>query len=169
MPSRKRQVRSNLPYEELAPVVRQLHKAGLTEKQVAGYLYAHYGYSRSLSEKIAAVHYPGFGRSRGIPRRFIQNHDRKGVVRRTRPNAMKEYLAQIPGLRKLQAEGFISHGTATALTDYLRGLAIPGKEFKAGIRHEMEHTRDPMVAGMIALDHLKETPDYYSRLKRAGL
>lgn len=38
-----------------------------------------------------------------------------------------------------------------------------------GIAHELEHTSDLKVAAKIALDHLKETPDYYTRLKKAML
>ena len=35
-----------------------------------------------------------------------------------------------------------------------------------GIRVEMEHTDDPREAREIALDHLMELPDYYSRLAK---
>ena len=35
-----------------------------------------------------------------------------------------------------------------------------------GIQVEMEHTGDPREAREIALDHLMELPDYYSRLTR---
>lgn len=42
-----------------------------------------------------------------------------------------------------------------------------------GIRVELEHTNDPRVAYEIALDHLHEIPDYYTRLaqmeRAAGL
>jgi hypothetical protein len=36
-------------------------------------------------------------------------------------------------------------------------------------RVEMEHTSDPLVARKIAVDHLNEKADYYTRLKKAGL
>lgn len=48
-------------------------------------------------------------------------------------------------------------------------------QFVVGINVEMEHERtvrrvggtDPqLVAGMIAIDHLSEYPDYYDRLKK---
>ena len=35
-----------------------------------------------------------------------------------------------------------------------------------GIKIEMEHTKDPMIAIEIAMDHLTEIPDYYTRLKQ---
>ncbi len=38
------------------------------------------------------------------------------------------------------------------------------QELKMGIEHEMEHTDDPDLAEQIAIDHLAETPDYYTRL-----
>lgn len=36
-----------------------------------------------------------------------------------------------------------------------------------GIKTEMEHTKHPDVAKEIALDHLGEFPDYYTRLQKA--
>jgi len=35
-----------------------------------------------------------------------------------------------------------------------------------GVQVEMEHTRDPRIAYEIAIDHLYEIPDYYTRLDR---
>jgi hypothetical protein len=40
------------------------------------------------------------------------------------------------------------------------------KELAAGTLHEMEHTRSKVIARQIALDHLSEIPDYYSRLSK---
>lgn len=40
------------------------------------------------------------------------------------------------------------------------------KELEMGIKVEMEHTTCPIVARKIALDHLVEIPDYYTRLKK---
>ena len=39
-------------------------------------------------------------------------------------------------------------------------------ELKLGIKVEHEHTGDKRMARMIALQHLEELPDYYSRLKK---
>ena len=49
-------------------------------------------------------------------------------------------------------------------------------EFRAGLAVELEHGRadpetdvthdDPVLTGKIALAHLRELPDYYTRLKR---
>jgi len=41
---------------------------------------------------------------------------------------------------------------------------INKEELKAGIKIEMEHTSCPLLAKRIALDHLAEIPDYYTRL-----
>jgi hypothetical protein len=40
-------------------------------------------------------------------------------------------------------------------------------QLNKGIRVEQEHTTDKKVAKEIALDHLKEFPDYYDRLAKA--
>lgn len=42
-------------------------------------------------------------------------------------------------------------------------------ELKIGIQVEQEHTSSLTTAKEIALDHLKERPDYYTVLKRAKL
>ena len=43
------------------------------------------------------------------------------------------------------------------------------QEFEIGVSEEMEHTDSIIIATEIALDHLVEAPDYYSRLEKAGL
>ena len=40
------------------------------------------------------------------------------------------------------------------------------KQLAMGIEVEKEHTKDEKLAREIAMDHLKEIPDYYTRLKR---
>ena len=40
------------------------------------------------------------------------------------------------------------------------------QQLKLGIKVEKEHTSDEAVAREIALDHLMELPDYYTRLKK---
>lgn len=47
--------------------------------------------------------------------------------------------------------------------------AISPKEIGMGIIVENEHTENWKIALKIALDHLKEDPSYYTKLKRAGL
>ena len=43
------------------------------------------------------------------------------------------------------------------------------KQLEIGIKVEHEHTEDEDKARKIALDHLDEKPDYYTKLKKAGL
>ena len=38
------------------------------------------------------------------------------------------------------------------------------KQLKMGEHVELEHTSNPLIARRIAADHLKEFPDYYTRL-----
>ena len=40
------------------------------------------------------------------------------------------------------------------------------KELKRGIYVEKEHTSNPTIAKKIAMDHLKEDPKYYTKLKK---
>ena len=40
------------------------------------------------------------------------------------------------------------------------------KQLKMGMEVEKEHTKHEKIAREIALDHLRELPDYYSRLKK---
>lgn len=39
-------------------------------------------------------------------------------------------------------------------------------ELEKGVQHEMEHANDQYIARLIALDHLYEIPDYYTRLEK---
>jgi hypothetical protein len=57
---------------------------------------------------------------------------------------------------------FLRQGTANK-NSFTRDDAA-AKELAAGIDIESEHTDDPTIAEKIALDHLAEIPDYYSRL-----
>lgn len=41
---------------------------------------------------------------------------------------------------------------------------VDKKEFELGMKIEMEHTTNKRMARKIALDHLTEIPDYYTRL-----
>lgn len=46
---------------------------------------------------------------------------------------------------------------------------VDSRQLKRGIAVELEHTGDRCVAQCIALDHLAEHPDYYTRHRKAGL
>lgn len=67
------------------------------------------------------------------------------------------------------------YGLSTKMVNMLRGgkmidkgldvNSVDPRELEAGVAVEMEHTPDPAIAKKIALDHLAEIPDYYTRLK----
>jgi len=61
-----------------------------------------------------------------------------------------EYKDQIPG----------------GLADLCKPKDFNPKQVKMGTKVEMEHTDDPKKALEIALDHLKEDPKYYTKLKK---
>ena len=50
--------------------------------------------------------------------------------------------------------------------DFIESLQ---KELEMGIKVEIEHTPDENVAREIAMDHLAEDPNYYTKLKKANL
>jgi len=50
------------------------------------------------------------------------------------------------------------------LADDADVMEFDPQQIVKGIEVEMEHTKDPKVALEIAMDHLKELPDYYTRL-----
>ena len=54
---------------------------------------------------------------------------------------------------------------------YLAADKIDPKELELGIQEELkdEHTTDLAEAEKIARDHLAEDPEYYTKLKKAGL
>jgi hypothetical protein len=43
------------------------------------------------------------------------------------------------------------------------------EQLSMGLKIEMEHTNDPKIALEIAMDHLKEVPDYYDALMKLGV
>ena len=43
---------------------------------------------------------------------------------------------------------------------------VDPEQLRMGIEVEFEHTDDSEIAKKIALDHLAEIPDYYTRLKK---
>jgi hypothetical protein len=51
------------------------------------------------------------------------------------------------------------------LGDELDEEDVDAEELEMGIKVEMEHTKDKKIAREIALDHLSETSDYYTKLK----
>lgn len=46
---------------------------------------------------------------------------------------------------------------------------ITSAAIEKGTKHEMEHTKDPLIAKKIAMDHLRDDPHYYEKLAKVGL
>lgn len=65
-------------------------------------------------------------------------------------------------LKKIYCENKLKGG----LGDEFSEKNFDSKELKMGIDIEKEHTNDSNIAREIAMDHLAEIPDYYSRLKK---
>jgi hypothetical protein len=55
------------------------------------------------------------------------------------------------------------------LGDKLSAADVDADELAMGLTIEGEHTEDPEIAMEIALDHLAEDPQYYSKMKESGL
>ena len=79
----------------------------------------------------------------------------------------------------LHKQAFFSayHAGLKKVAEYIQGGLSSGKkpsdfpkaQLKMGIKVEHEHTPHQGIAQEIAMDHLAEHPDYYTRLKKAGL
>ena len=72
----------------------------------------------------------------------------------------EEYIYTIMG--SMMKEDKVKGGMA----DKKKPEDFDQKELKMGIKIEMEHTDDAELAKEIAMDHLTEFPDYYSRLEK---
>lgn len=55
------------------------------------------------------------------------------------------------------------------LADKKKEADFDPQQLEMGIKVEMEHTKDKKIAKEIAMDHLAEDPEYYSKLKKAKL
>lgn len=68
-------------------------------------------------------------------------------------------LMQCPGFKKFKSPEEIAK-------KHRLDLSFINKQLESGIKIEKEHTKDPEKAREIALQHLDEIPDYYTRLKK---
>lgn len=75
---------------------------------------------------------------------------------------MTDLVEQLTGL--IQKESF-SEASLSVVKNFSEEDADP-KELAMGVKVEMEHTDDPKFSKKIALDHLAEIPDYYTRLAK---
>lgn len=68
-------------------------------------------------------------------------------------------------LRTPYGQQLSQQDVARALDDLGVRSPLPLTVVTEGANVELEHTSDPVTATRIALDHLQERPDYYTRLK----
>lgn len=57
-------------------------------------------------------------------------------------------------------------GAGNSIKKKITEKDVDKNELKMGMKIEMEHTTNKLVAKKIALDHLAEFPDYYTRLAK---
>lgn len=96
----------------------------------------------------------------------------------------KEQLSQIikEELRLVLSEEFIPGGESSkygqiSVDEMIQGIAKEHSvdpeqirsEFEMGVEEEMEHAEEEAIAQEIALDHLVEDPEYYTKLQDANL
>ena len=73
-------------------------------------------------------------------------------------------LSEKLGIATPKFESMI-YGMISDVIEHGKGGSPDEKELSAGIDVEKEHTKSPALAKYIAMAHLKEIPDYYTRLK----
>jgi hypothetical protein len=85
--------------------------------------------------------------------------------------SIKKYLAALHANAN-ESTDMLAGGKADTLSvsDIANKFNVPvtkiEHELSLGIKVEQEHTKDVNLAKEIAMDHLSEMPDYYSRLKK---
>lgn len=73
------------------------------------------------------------------------------------------------GVSNVKQQPDLVNGAPTAVIGEEDEKEISPEAIEKGTKHEMEHTKDPLVAKKIAMDHLREDPHYYEKLAKAGL
>ncbi len=83
------------------------------------------------------------------------------------PDKKIHSLAEKMGIQPDKLEAVIySILSETVNMPKLKESDVDPKELKMGIKVEMEHTSIPALAKQIALTHLEELSDYYTKLKK---
>lgn len=114
----------------------------------------------SLTEMIAAsgLRYYGFGRygKQGIVTHELRRNELVEI------RSYPRYSINGPQVIEEHSETEIDHLAKKHGVTHDAMMA----QLEMGIKVEHEHTKDDALAMQIALDHLKERPDYYTRLKQ---
>ena len=72
------------------------------------------------------------------------------------------------GVPNVKQQPDLVRGVPSTVIGEEKGEITPAA-IEKGTKHEMEHTKDPLVAKKIAMDHLRDDPHYYEKLAKAGL
>lgn len=127
----------------------------------------------TCSRKTLRCNYRAGGRLRNMNFIILEKSNKNAIQKlieflENNPNPKDEKihaLADRLGIEHSKFEGMI-YGVLSDLIEHGKGAKPNQKELKTGIDVESEHTKYPMLAKFIALAHLKEIPDYYTRLKK---
>lgn len=101
-------------------------------------------------------------------KKAIQNKVIEFFMRNPNPSDDKVHgFAERLGIEPDKLEGMI-YGILSEIVNFpkVKESEVNKKELEMGIKVEMEHTTFPAIAKQIALSHLDEIPDYYTRLKK---
>jgi hypothetical protein len=69
-------------------------------------------------------------------------------------------------LKKYSDEELLTILKNIGVHDFSSTRNVNKTELAKGVKVEKEHTKSELIARLIALDHLNELPDYYSRLEK---
>lgn len=72
------------------------------------------------------------------------------------------------GVPNVKQQPDLVRGVPSTVIGEEKGEITPAA-IEKGTKHEMEHTKDALVAKKIAMDHLRDDPHYYEKLAKAGL
>lgn len=135
-------------------VKQKAKELGLTVKEVdANYWKGNIDFKKESAEQTA------FGKS---AKDFLVKYGMKpSEVMSLSPEEAIKYAMDKGWKPKIAAE---ENMTGLADKKGITEMDVDPKELEMGIKVEMEHTEDPVIAKKIALDHLAEIPDYYTRL-----
>ena len=84
------------------------------------------------------------------------------------PNPPDKKIHELSDRMKIETDKFEAkiYGVLSDVIEHGKGVTANPKELAMGVKIEMEHTKYPELAHYIACAHLKEIPDYYTRLKK---
>lgn len=86
-------------------------------------------------------------------------------IKNTKELARKLHTS-IEELKKFSDEELLTLLQNIGHHDFVDDSKFDKKELELGIKIEREHSNSDLVARLVALDHLSELPDYYSRLEK---